>query len=371
MNKKTYFCHLLLICVLHLPVRLFGMKQNSEKNCNIRRLTLVTDAWKPQVNGVVTTLSNLVKVLENSGIEVDVIQPNDYPSFPLPSYNEIRCVWKPKGLSKRIREFQPDAIHIATEGTLGWFARSFAKRHKIPFTSGYHTRYPEYVRARWPIPTGFTYYWLKRFHGLADKTLVPAQSILDELEAQGFSNLHLMSRGVDCDTFQPLRAEDLPFTKPMQLYVGRIAPEKNIEAFLQIDNAGSKVLIGDGPDLEKLKQQYPSAHFLGVKKGEELAKYYASADVFVFPSKTDTFGVVNIEAIACGTPVAAYPVTGPKDIISEGLNGSTNDSLETAINNALQLETGTIHLSIPQYTWSHASQQFLQILSPIDWQDSK
>jgi len=343
------------------------MAYTNDKKHTIKRLTLVTDAWKPQVNGVVTTLSNLVIQLQNQGINVDVIQPNDYPSFALPTYKEIRCVWKPTGLSNRIKAFQPDAIHIATEGTLGWFARHFAKKNGIPFTSGYHTRYPEYVRARWPIPESFTYSLLKRFHRLADKTLVPAQSILDELTNKGFTNLHLMSRGVDTETFNPSRYTVLPYPKPIQLYVGRIAPEKNIEAFLEIETSGSKVLIGDGPSLKKLKQKYPQAHFLGVKKGVELAQYYASADVFVFPSITDTFGVVNIEAITCGTPVAAYPVTGPKDIITEQVNGSTNDSLEIAINKALLLDRTHIHLSIPQYTWQHASQQFLKILSPIDW----
>ncbi len=341
------------------------MDKNILNHVDIKRVTLVTDAWHPQVNGVVTTLSTLVKELEKQGIEVDVIQPNDYASFPLPTYKEIRCVWKPKGIKQRIRDFQPDALHIATEGTLGWYVRNFAKKEGIPFTTGYHTRYPEYIRARFPVPVQFSYAMLRRFHNDAETTLVPAESIKQELESHGFENLAVMSRGVNTELFNPSRKQLLPFAKPVQLYVGRVAPEKNIEAFLNIDNPGSKVVVGDGPDLERLKTAYPQVHFVGVKKGKDLAEYYASADVFVFPSLTDTFGVVNIEAIASGTPVAAYPVTGPKDIITQGVNGITHDDLAVAIEQALQLDTTVLPDSIPQFTWEHATRQFLQILSPI------
>ena len=343
------------------------MKTINVNHHNINRLTLVTDAWTPQVNGVVTTLTQLVKELNKLGIIVDVIQPNDYSSFPLPSYHEIRCVWRPKNLTKRILDFKPDAIHIATEGSLGWFARHIAIKHQLPFTTGYHTRYPEYVRARWPIPISFTYSILRYFHRAATTTLVPAPSILKDLTAKGFSNLKLMSRGVNMQIFNPQQKQDLHYAKPILLYVGRVSPEKSIEDFLNIDYPGSKLIIGTGPQLEQLQKEFPDCHFLGVKKGTELAKYYASADTFVFPSKTDTFGVVNIESIACGTPVAAYPVTGPKDIIQEGINGSINSCLKTAINNALAIPKSEIHQSIPQFTWEHAVQQFIDVLAIIDW----
>ena len=334
---------------------------------NIKRLTLITDAWAPQVNGVVTTLTNLIKELKNQGVKVDIIQPSEYKSFPLPTYHEIRCVWKPKGLNNRILDFKPDAIHIATEGSLGWFARHIALKNKLPFTTSYHTRYPEYIRARMPIPLGLTYRVLRYFHRPAQKTLVPGLSILQDLQAKGFNHLTLMSRGVNTELFNPQQHRELDYPKPIMLYVGRIAPEKNIEAFLSLEIPGSKLIIGEGPERENLTKRYPQSHFLGAKSGKTLAEFYASADVFVFPSKTDTFGVVNIESIACGTPVAAYPVTGPKDIITEGLNGSVNDDLKKAVETALSLPKQNIHLSIPQFNWPHASQQFLQNLSPINW----
>lgn len=350
------------------------MTKMNDNSQTIKRLTLVTDAWFPQVNGVVTTLSNLVKELTNRGIVVDVIQPNDYASIPLPTYHEIRCVWRPKdfnnrNLKNRILEFKPDAIHIATEGSLGWFARHIAMKHGLPFTSGYHTRYPEYIRARYPIPMKLTYTILRHFHQAAERTLVPADSIMQDLKSRGFNHLHLMSRGVDTQIFNPQQKQFLDYPKPILLYVGRIAPEKSIEDFLNLDYPGSKLVIGDGPQRHELQAKYPQAIFLGVKKAHELARYYASADAFVFPSKTDTFGVVNIEAIACGTPVAAYPVTGPKDIVTEGLNGSTNECLKTAIVQALSLPTEPIAKSIPQYTWQHAAQQFIKILAPITWKN--
>ncbi|MDX1351875.1 MAG: glycosyltransferase family 1 protein [Thiomicrorhabdus sp.] len=347
------------------------MKNHNLDTHTIKRLTLVTDAWFPQVNGVVTTLSNLVNELTDKGMVVDVIQPNDYANFPLPSYPEIRCVWRPKGLTNRILNFKPDAIHIATEGSLGWFARHIAIKHGLPFTSGYHTRYPEYIRARYPMPMKSSYAVLRYFHKAAQRTLVPAESIMHDLEAKGFKNLHLMSRGVNTRIFNPEQHTLLGYPKPILLYVGRVAPEKNIEAFLTLDYPGSKLIIGDGPQRKALQKKYPEAIFLGVKKGSELARYYASADTFVFPSKTDTFGVVIIESIACGTPVAAYPVTGPQDIITEGLNGATDNCLKTAITKALTLPRKTIAVSIPQYTWEHAVQQFITVLAPINWHSSQ
>ena len=351
-------------------------KQAEQKLCSventnspIQKITLITDAWFPQINGVVTTLSSLVKELEHQGLVIDVIQPNDYPSIPMPTYKEIRLVWNVKDLKKRLIEFAPDAVHIATEGTLGWYARRLAKQLKFPFTTGYHTRYPEYVRARIPIPTKWTYTLLRFFHKPAVRTMVPALSIKQELESKNFKHLTLMSRGVDTAIFNPKRAQEcksyIGLKKPIQLFVGRIAPEKNIEAFLNCKTIGTKIVIGSGPDQQRLEKAYPEVQFLGAKRGADLAAYYAAADVFVFPSVTDTFGVVNIESIACGTPVAAFNVTGPKDIITAGINGYVDDNLSTAITKTLKIKREQVHLSIPEYTWPHAAKQFLQALAPI------
>ena len=342
--------------------------ENLVNNCKIKRLTLVTDAWHPQVNGVVTTLSTLVKHLTEIGIAVDVIQPNDYPNVPLPSYPEIRLAVKTADLHQRIRDFKPDALHIATEGTLGWKARRFALKNDWPFTSSYHTQYPEYVRARWPIPLKLSYAILKRFHSAASRTFVPSQSMQQLLQQAEFKNLVMMTRGVDEQVFNPARKKELAYARPIMLYVGRVAPEKNIEAFLDLDLPGTKLIVGDGPQKTDLQNRYPEVVFAGIQKGAELAEFYASADVFVFPSKTDTFGVVNIEAISCGTPVAAYPVTGPKDIITEGTNGALDEDLEQAILSALKLSTNPeqISASIPEYSWQTAAQQFLQNLAPIE-----
>lgn len=334
----------------------------------IQRLTLVTDAWKPQVNGVVTTLSQLVDYLTEQGIEVDVIQPNDYPHIPMPTYPEIPLVWRSKGLESRILNFRPNAIHIATEGALGWQARRIAVKHQLPFTSAYHTKYPEYIHARFPIPESWIYALLRRFHRKSERTLVPAPSILQELTAKQFPNVVLMSRGVDTEIFNPDAAIDLGYQKPIFLYVGRIAPEKNMQAFLDLTLHGQKIVVGKGPDLEVLQQDYPEVAFVGPKYGKELASYYASADVFVFPSLTDTFGVVNLEAIACGTPVAAFPVTGPKDIITEGVNGILHTDLKHAVEQAIALkkDSEAIANSIPEYTWQGAAQQFIEHLAIID-----
>ncbi len=339
----------------------------------IQRLSLVTDAWQPQVNGVVTTLSQLIAHLRQQGIEVDVIHPNDYDCVPLPTYPEIPLVWRARGLEQRLLEFQPNAIHIATEGALGWKARRIARKHGLPFTTAYHTKYPEYIHERFPVPTDWVYKIMHRFHSPAQNTFVPGESILTELQNRHFQHVVLMTRGVDTDIFNPTRARPSEKDTPMYLYVGRIAPEKNLAAFLDLELPGHKVVVGKGPDLEKLKQVYPDVEFTGPKYGAELAQYYASATVFVFPSLTDTFGVVNLEAIACGTPVAAFPVTGPKDIITDGVNGVLSWDLKAAIEQAAQLKQhpSKIAQSIPQYTWQGAAQQFVDHLAFIEQVDSR
>lgn len=333
----------------------------------ISRLTLVTDAWHPQTNGVVTTLTHLVRYVQQQGIEVDIIEPGNYSTVPLPFYNEIPLVWRAPNIEQRLLTFQPDAIHIATEGPLGWRVRQIANKFEWPFSSGYHTKFPEYLhkRARW-IPESLGYQLLKFFHRPAKKTFVPAQSIQQELTAKGFTNLTVISRGVNRDQFHPKQAIDLPFVRPIHLYVGRLATEKNINAFLDLPLSGSKVIVGKGPDQTMLQKTHPEAFFIGAKYGQELAAYYASADVLVFPSLTDTFGVVNLEAIACNTPVAAFPVTGPKDIIIEGVNGALDEDLTQAIQRARALKGRSIQNSIRHFTWENAGQQFLNNLYPID-----
>lgn len=333
----------------------------------IQRLTLVSDAWIPQMNGVVTTLTQLVKQLEMSGIEVDVIHPNDYQRMPLPTYPEIPFVWRASGLEQRILNFKPQAIHIATEGALGWKARRIALKHHLPFTTAYHTKYPEYIHERFPIPTSWIYHILKWFHRPAYNTFVPAPSILSELTDKGFPHLVLMTRGVDTTLFSPHKTQtESQQCSPRYLYVGRVAPEKNITAFLDLKLPGQKIVVGKGPDLDNLKTAYPDVAFVGAKQGSELAEFYANADVLVFPSLTDTFGVVNIEAIASGTPVAAFPVTGPKDIITQGVNGFLDQDLKTAVEKALLLDNRRdIADSIPEYTWQGAAQQFLDHLAVI------
>lgn len=335
----------------------------------IRKFALITDAWTPQVNGVVTTLTQMVRELEQKDITVEVFQPNDYKFFSMPTYPEIPVVWSAENLERRLLDFLPDAIHIATEGGLGWRARNICLKHKLPFTTGYHTKYPEYIHQRFPVPASWIYSLLRRFHNKGQMTYVPSESTLKELKEHGFKSLTVVTRGVDTDTFNPNRRIEMDFPKPIYLSVGRIAPEKNLETFLDLDLPGTKVVVGRGPLLEELQERYPDAVFVGAKFGEELATYYASADVFVFPSLTDTYGVVNIEAIACGLPVAAFPVTGPKDIITQGLNGWMDDDLKVAVEKCLTLDRSQVADSIGGLTWDEAADQFLSNLSYIDWNE--
>lgn len=331
---------------------------------SLQKITLVTDAWLPQVNGVVTTLQSLVKEMQARGITIDIIEPSRYQHFPLPTYKAIPIVWRAKDLEERIVNFQADAIYIATEGGLGWKARNICTKHQLPFATGYHTKYPEYLRARLPIPTSWTYQLLKFFHGKAHATLVPSPSLQTELTQKGFHNLKLMTRGFNTDIFNPQQRTELGLPKPVHTYVGRIAPEKNLSAFLDLNLPGSKVIVGDGPAKQELENRYPEVHFVGVKRGEELARYYASSDVFVFPSLTDTFGVVNIEAMACGTPVAAFPVTGPIDIINQGINGYLDKDLKRAIQQALTIDRNGIPESLTQFSWQAAADAFIQNITP-------
>lgn len=332
----------------------------------IKRITLVTDAWSPQTNGVVTTLKHLTEQAKANDIVVDVIHPDHYQHFPMPFYPEIAVVWRAKCLEERVLAFQPDAIHIATEGPLGWRVRRICMKYGLPFTTGYHTKFAEYVHQRFTwLPENLGYKFLRKFHRPATRTLVPTYSVQQELETNEFQNLEIMSRGINRQLFNPNKRQALKFNRPVYLSVGRLSVEKNLDAFLSLSLPGTKLVIGDGPERKRLEKRYPDTIFLGEKFGEDLARFYASADVFVFPSLTDTFGNVNLEAIASGLPVAAFPVTGPKNIITQGINGSLQQDLAVAIEQAMQIPRTGIEHTIPQYRWEKVFEQFLGYLAPI------
>ena len=305
----------------------------------LERVLIITDAWHPQVNGVVRTLEILGKDLAALGHEVRYATPEGRSTLPLPSYPEIRlAVFPRKSLEAMFDAFRPSAIHIATEGTLGLSARALCVKRGIPFTTSFHTRFPEYVHARLPfVPEGAVYSFLRWFHGPAVSMMVATPALQRELEAHGFTNTRIWSRGVDVEMFRPIAEARLPFAGPIWLYVGRVAVEKNLEAFLSLDLPGTKVVVGDGPAREQLQRRHPDARFLGAKTGEDLVRHYAAADVFVFPSKTDTFGLVLLEALACGVPVAAFPVPGPCDVIGDAPVGALREDLGEACARALEI----------------------------------
>jgi glycosyltransferase involved in cell wall biosynthesis len=330
------------------------------------KIAIVTDAWHPQTNGVVKTLTTTAATLGNLGHQVRAIEPNRFRTFPCPTYPEIRLAWFPyRPLDAMMKEFAPDAVHIATEGTLGAAGRTWCLRHRMPFTTSYHTQFPEYVRARFPIPLAVSYAHLRRFHGAAARTMVATPTMQRQLEARGFRSIVRWTRGVEVQLFKPRSKNFLSLPRPIWIYVGRVAVEKNIEAFLALDLPGTKVIVGDGPARTELEAKYPSAEFLGYRFGEELASHIAAADVFVFPSRTDTFGLVLLEAMACGLPVAAYPVTGPIDVVQPGVTGVLNEDLAAAALAALELDPAQCRSYALKNTWEAATQQFLSNLAPI------
>lgn len=332
-----------------------------EQAAEHHRVLIVTDAWRPQVNGVVRTLEMLGRDLSAMGHDVRYATPEGRFTVPLPTYNEIRlAIFPRKSLEKMIDNFHPDAIHIATEGTLGLSARAICVKRHIPFTTSFHTRFPEYVQARFPlIPVSWVYAFLRWFHGPADAMMVATDSLKREMQARGFTNLKIWSRGVDVDQFRPIADAKMPFAGPIWLYVGRIAVEKNIEAFLQLDLPGTKVLIGDGPARTHLQQQYPDAKFLGPKTGEDLVRHYAASDVFVFPSRTDTFGLVMLEALACGVPVAAFPVEGPRDVLGDAPVAVLGEDLRAACLKALTISREEARAYALTRSWRACTDQFL------------
>ena len=330
------------------------------------KIMIITDAWEPQVNGVVRTLKQTCAELTAMGHQVGMITPKEFKTIPCPTYPDISLSLFPgKQAAKRIKEFAPDAMHIATEGPLGIAARAYAVKNKLPFSTAYHTRFPEYVKARIGMPLGITYAFLRWFHGPSMAVMAPTIVVKNDLEKYGFTNVVLWSRGVDLNIFKIQDSKALNTAHPIFLYVGRVAVEKNINAFLEIDLPGSKWVVGDGPAMAGIKEKYPNINYLGVLQQEELAKVYAAADVFVFPSKTDTFGLVILEAMACGTPVAAYPVTGPIDVLGDSAAGAMNEDLREACMQALKIPREVARAHAEKFSWRSASEQFAQHLKPV------
>ncbi|MGH7105428.1 MAG: glycosyltransferase family 4 protein [Acetobacteraceae bacterium] len=330
------------------------------------KIMIVTDAWKPQVNGVVRTLQTTARELQAMGHTVDFLTPLEFLTLPCPTYPDIRLSLFPgRRAVRRLSEFDPDALHIATEGPLGMAARRFALARRLPFTTAYHTRFPEYVRARSGMPLSWTYAFLRWFHGPSEAVMAPTRAVKSDLESHGFSNVVMWSRGVDLDIFKPQPGGRLRSDPPIFLYVGRVAIEKNVEAFLALDLPGSKWVVGVGPALKRIQARYPSVSYLGLLNQQELAQVYASADVFVFPSKTDTFGLVLLEAMACGLPVAAYPVTGPLDVIGNSRTaGVMHQDLRTACLEALKLRREDAASHARKFSWRAATEQFAAHLHP-------
>lgn len=328
------------------------------------KIAIVTDAWHPQVNGVVTTLTATIETLRKTGHMVLPITPDNFKTFSCPTYPEIKLSRFPgRKVSKLLDNYVPDAVHIATEATLGWAARSYCRHNGMRFTTSYHTRFPEYVRLRWPVPLALTYYFMKKFHGAATRTMVATANLQSELENRGFKNLASWSRGVDTAIFHPGPKEFLRDKRPILMYVGRVAVEKNIDEFLRLDFPGTKYVVGGGPDLEEMKRKYPDVVFPGFKRGEELASYMAAADVFVFPSLTDTFGVVMLEANACGVPLAAHPVIGPDNVVQHGKTGWLSHNLREAVDHALLLKPEDCVAYARQFSWEKCTDQFLANLA--------
>jgi glycosyltransferase involved in cell wall biosynthesis len=330
------------------------------------KILIVTDAWKPQVNGVVRTLEVLGADLTALGHTVRYATPEGRFTIGLPTYREIRLALFPRArLEKEMRDFAPDAVHIATEGTLGMSARAICLKHGIEFSTSFHTRFPEYVRARFPlVPEELVYRWLRWFHGPATAMMVATESLKREMAAHGFTNLRIWSRGVDVDRFRPIPGASLPYEQPIWLYVGRVAVEKNIEAFLALDLPGTKVVVGDGPARADLESRYPKTVFLGALSGEALVRIYAGGTVFVFPSRTDTFGLVLLEALACGLPVAAYPVQGPLDVVGGAPVAVLDEDLRQACLAALQIARHpgplTPRAFAEAHSWRACTLQFLR-----------
>jgi len=334
-------------------------------------ICIVTDAWSPQINGVVTTLLNLKNQLEKDGQEVFIIEPSMFKTFTMPGYKEIKISYELRQVRKLLKFYNPKHIHIATEGPLGLAARMYCTRNKLQFTTSFHTKFAEFIKARVPIfPLWLGYAYLKWFHSGASKVLVTTNCMKEELEARGFKNMVVWTRGVDRTIFKPRLTKNKK--ELTLLYVGRVSHEKNIKEFCRINpydfgyNNVHVVVVGDGPARKELEGHWPHVEFVGTKTGEELAQFYRDSDIFVFPSLSDTFGVVLIESLACGTPIATYPVTGPKSIVREGINGSMDENLIVAVINCLKMDRKKVYESSKDYTWERCKEIFLENLIPIE-----
>jgi glycosyltransferase involved in cell wall biosynthesis len=330
------------------------------------RILLATDAWDPQVNGVVTTLKRTLEECRKLGHEFEIIAYTRFKTVSWPDYPEVKLAL---GCYEEVREiiqdYEPDAIHIATEGPVGLAARRVCIEWKLPFTTSYHTKFPEYISARLPVPLAWGYAFMRWFHKPSGRVMVATATLQKDLEARGFKNISPWTRGVDTQLFRPGLEPLLPdLARPVMTYVGRVAVEKNLEAFLKLDLPGTKLIVGAGPQLEELKLKYPDAVFAGPRFGDELARAYAQSDVFVFPSLTDTFGLVIIEAMATGTPVAAFPAHGPIDIIPGSNAGVIDEDLAKAIGQALKLDRTLVRVYAEKFSWTACAEQFIRNLQP-------
>ena len=324
------------------------------------RVLVATDAWHPQVNGVVRTLTSLAESARALGVTLEFLTPEGFRTVGLPTYPHIRLALPSRRrIAERIMAVAPDAIHIATEGPIGHMVRGFCLRHGLSFTTSYTTCFPEYIAERFPLPLSVSYAVLRRFHAAATVTMVSTPSLMQTLTARGFEHLGMWGRGVDTEKFRPDLAIDLDLPRPIFLSMGRIAVEKNLDAFLALDLPGSKVVIGEGPQEAELKARYPDVKFLGLLKGQALSAHLAAADVFVFPSKTDTFGVVQLEALACGVPVAAYPVMGPRDVIGGTQVGVMDNDLRAACLAALGISREACRAFALERSWEASARQFI------------
>lgn len=324
------------------------------------RVLIATDAWPPQVNGVVRTLLSLQRSARTLGVDIEFLSPEGFRTFPVPTYPGLRlAIPGRRRIAERIAAVRPDAIHIATEGPIGYAVRAYCVRRGRPFTTSYTTRFPEYISARAPIPESLIYAVLRRFHGAATVTMVATPSLMSELRERGFANVGMWTRGVDTEQFRPDRAIDPGFPRPIFVCLGRVAVEKNLEAFLSLDLPGTKVVIGKGPMEDDLKRRFPKTRFLGQLENGTLAAHLAAADAFVFPSLTDTFGVVQLEALASGVPIAAFPVTGPKDVVADNPIGVLSDDLRAACLGALQISREACRTFALRYSWENSARQFI------------
>ena len=324
------------------------------------KILVATDAWRPQVNGVVRTYERLREEAAPLDAEIIFLTPGEFTTVPCPTYPEIRLSLPGYGyIGRRMSEIEPDAVHIATEGPLGWMTRSHCLRKGIPFTTSFHTRFPDYISSRFFLPESWIWSGLRPFHNSGAGTMVATPSLARELEERGFQRIMAWTRGVDTELFSPRPVRRFGDDEPVFLYVGRVAIEKNIDAFLSADLPGKKVVVGDGPQLQDLKVRFPEVIFTGKRTGEDLAECYASADVFVMPSRTETFGIVILEAMASGLPVAAYPVTGPIDLIAPGKTGVISEDLAQAAKDALQLSSEHVREKALEYSWEAAARLFV------------